>query len=134
MCCVSSELEFKIGQYSKAGRKDETQDSYGVLLATGNVLETKGAAAAIADGMSGSDASKEASESCVKAIFNDYFATPDSWTVTTSVSKVLSALNRWMHGQGQSRFGSEKGMVSTLSSAIFKSSSAHLFHVGDSRI
>lgn len=131
---MSSELKLNIGQYSKAGRKDENQDSYGVLLPTGNVLETKGAAAAIADGMSGSDASKEASESCVKAIFNDYFATPESWTVTTSVSKVLSALNRWMYGQGQSRFGSEKGMVSTLSTAIFKSSSAHLFHVGDSRI
>lgn len=131
---MSDELELKIGQFSQTGRKEENQDSYGVLLPSGNLLETKGAAAAIADGMSGSDASKEASESCVRAIFTDYFATPDSWTVTTSISKVLSALNRWMHGQGQSRFGSEKGMVSTLSALIFKSSSGHIFHVGDSRI
>ncbi len=131
---MTNSIELNIGQASKTGRKEENQDSYGVLLPGDNLLETKGAAAAIADGMSGSDASKEASESCVKTLFTDYFATPDSWTVTTSVSKVLSALNRWMHGQGQSRFGSEKGMVSTLSAIIYKSTTGHLFHVGDTRI
>ncbi|SCA56854.1 Serine/threonine protein kinase [Candidatus Terasakiella magnetica] len=131
---MNTDIELKIGQHSQSGRKEENQDSYGVLLPEGNLLTTKGCAAAIADGMSGSDASKEASESCVKTLFTDYFATPESWSVTTSVSKVLSALNRWLHGQGQSRFGSEKGMVSTLSALIFKSNTGHVFHVGDSRI
>lgn len=129
-----SNLSLSIGQYSSRGRKAENQDSYGVLIPEVDLLETKGVVASIADGMSGSEAGKEASESCVKGLFTDYFATPESWTVTTSVEKIVSALNRWLLAQGQSRFGSDQGMVTTFSSLIIKSTTAHIFHIGDSRI
>lgn len=126
--------DIAIGQHSIAGRKEENQDSYGILLPDGDLLAFKGMAAAIADGISGSAAAKEASETCIKNLFTDYFSTPESWGVATSVGRVLGALNRWLFAQSLSRYGSEGAMMSTLSCLILKERTAHIFHIGDSRI
>ncbi len=100
----------------------------------GPLLNTKGIATVIADGMSGSDAGREASQACVNGFLADYFSTPESWTVKTSAQKILSALNHWLHGQGQRRFNSHKGMVTTLTAMVLKSNTGHIFHIGDTRI
>lgn len=131
---VSAAPALSIGQCSIAGRKEPNEDSYGVLIPDPPLLATKGIAMAIADGMSGSIAGKEASESCVKGYLTDYYATPESWTVKTSVHRVLSALNRWLYGQGLSERSAARGLVTTFSGLILKSTTAHVFHVGDSRI
>ncbi len=131
---MSESVSLSIGQHSVAGRKDANEDSYGVLIPDAPLLGTKGVAMVIADGMSGSDAGKDASESCVKSFLTDYYSTSETWTVKTSASQILSALNRWLYGQGQSRFKSNRGMVSTISALVLKSATVHIFHVGDSRI
>ena len=123
-----------VGQHSTAGAKNRNDDSYGVLVPEPILLETKGIAMAIADGMSSSEAAKEASETCVRSFLDDYFATHQSWTVKTSVERVLSAANRWLHSQSEAHFASGRGMVSTFSGVVLKSSVAHIFHAGDSRI
>jgi serine/threonine protein phosphatase PrpC len=123
-----------IGQHSQAGRKSRNDDSYGVVVPDAALLEIKGIAMAIADGMSSSEAAKAASETCVKSFLQDYYATHQSWTVKTSVGRVLCAVNRWLHGQSQANYLSDRGMVSTFSGLVLKSAVAHMFHVGDSRI
>jgi len=70
----------------------------------------------------------------VISFLEDYYSTPDSWSVKHAGQKILSATNSWLHSQGQARYQSTKGMVSTLSLLVFKSTTAYLFHVGDSRI
>jgi eukaryotic-like serine/threonine-protein kinase len=122
-----------VGQHSTAGRKDRNDDSYGVLVPDPPLLAVKGIAMAIADGMSSSDAAKEASENAVKSFLEDYFATAASWTVKKSVGVVLKAVNSWLYGQGQRR-GSDRGMVTTFSGLVLKAGTAHIFHAGDSRI
>ncbi len=117
-----------------AGGKAENEDTCGVQVADGQLLKTKGIAAAIADGMSGSDAGKEASQACVKGFLSDYFSTPETWTVQTSAHKIISALNHWLHGNGQRKYQSHKGMVTTLSALVLKSNTGFIFHVGDTRI
>ncbi|MEA3276590.1 MAG: protein kinase, partial [Pseudomonadota bacterium] len=87
-----------------------------------------------ADGMSSSEGGKEASQICVTSFLNDYFSTPDSWTVKTSATKVLGAINRWLFSQGQMRFESARGMVTTFTAMVLKSTTAHIFHAGDSRL
>ncbi len=84
--------------------------------------------------MSGSDAGKQASHCCVVSFLNDYYSTPDSWSVKQAGQKILSATNSWLYSQGQVRYQSAKGMVSTLSIIVLKSTTAHIFHIGDSRI
>ena len=123
-----------IGLYSKAGRKESNDDSYGIIVPDQPLLETKGIAMAIADGMSTSEAGKEASETCIKSFLMDYYGTHESWTVKTSVSRVLTAVNRWLYSQGQAQYTSDRAMVTTFSGLVLKGAMAHIFHAGDSRI
>lgn len=127
-------LAVEIGQHSIAGRKPRNDDSYGVAIPAGRMLEIKGVAAAIADGMSSSEAAKEASECCVRTFLEDYYATHETWTVPHSVATVLKAVNGWLHAQGERHAYDERGMVSTFSGIVLKSGLAHLFHAGDTRI
>jgi hypothetical protein len=47
---------------------------------------------------------------------------------------VLTALNRWLYAQGQHLRDAEKGHLTTLTLAVVKSRTAHIFHIGDSRL
>lgn len=131
---LDDQLTLSLGQASFAGVKPENEDSIGIRIPEGNLLTTKGAVAVIADGVSAAEAGREASDTCVTNFLSDYFSTPDTWTVKKSAHQVLIALNRWLYGQGQRFIHAEKGYVSTLSIIVFKSRTAHIFHVGDSRI
>lgn len=124
-----------VGQYSDRGVKNENQDSYGVLVPEDAVLQYKGIVAVIADGVSGCEQGKVASETSAKSLLHDYYCTPDSWTVKSSIEKVLLATNRWLYGQGQQvSHNGHRGLATTLSALVIKSSTAHLFHIGDTRI
>ena len=74
-------LKVSVGAYSDKGIKQENEDSYGAYLVEEPQLTHKGVAVVIADGMSGSDAGKEASNCCVTSFLNDYYSTPESWSV-----------------------------------------------------
>jgi serine/threonine protein phosphatase PrpC len=127
-------LKVSIGSASDKGIKPDNEDFFGSLIPEDLQLTHKGITAAIADGMSGSDAGKQASHCCVISFLSDYYSTPDSWSVKHAGQKILSATNSWLYSQGQIRYESTKGMVSTLSIIILKSTTAHIFHIGDSRI
>ena len=136
---MPNNLSVTIGQTSIAGIKPENEDFLGHYIPsqeTGDYtqLESKGITIAIADGMSGSDGGKEASQVSVSQFLSDYYGTPESWTVKQAATKILTALNTWLYSQGQQKYGTAKGMVTTFSAVVFKSQTAHLFHVGDSRI
>lgn len=131
---MSSSLSIDYAASTSAGSKAENADAADARVPKGGALLTKGIAAAIADGMSSSEGGKLASEICISSFLSDYYSTPDSWTVKTSASKVLGAANKWLYAQGQSRFDSARGMVTTFSGLVIKSTTAHVFHVGDSRI
>ena len=127
-------LSFTVAQHSVAGVKPQNEDAIGIRIPQGLTLTNKGAVAVIADGVSAAEAGKEASETCVHNFLSDYYSTPDSWGVKKATTQVLTALNRWLFGQGRSFTDAQKGYVSTFTSVIFKSQTAHIFHVGDSRI
>lgn len=129
-----SSLQIQLGQATDTGPKPVNEDFYGAIIPNEPNLSHKGIAVVIADGVSQSGAGKEASESCVKTFLFDYFSTPDSWSTKTSVGKVLTALNRWLYSKAQMLHTDFRGMASTLSILILKGRTAHLFHVGDSRI
>lgn len=131
---LPGKLRLRLGQHSVAGVKQQNEDAIGIRIPDGNLLTTKGMAAVIADGVSAAEAGREASETCVSNFLSDYFSTPEAWTVKKSAAQVLTALNRWLYGRGQGFSDSRKGYVTTLSALVCKSHTAHLFHVGDSRI
>jgi len=127
-------LSIQSGQFSDAGIKGINDDACGVLIPEDSVITNKGIAALIADGVSSAEGGKEASEACLRGFMNDYFSTPDSWTVKTSGGKVLGSLNRWLHSHASQQYGYAQAMLTTLSVLVIKSGTAHIFHVGDTRI
>jgi len=131
---MSSLLTINAGQHSLAGNKSVNEDACGCHVPNEPQLTAKGLVAVIADGVSSSEGGREAAHACVRSFINDYFSTPDSWTVKTSGQRVLGALNRWLYGGGNTVFNNAQGMLSTLSALVIKSTTAHIFHVGDTRI
>ncbi|KKL90237.1 hypothetical protein LCGC14_1906690, partial [marine sediment metagenome] len=128
-------LNVSVGQFSNAGIKTDNQDSVGFYIPSNlALLETKGIACALADGLSSSNEAKQASQACVTGFLSDYFSTPDSWSVKQSGSKVLTAINTWLHGQSHQFEIASRGLASTFSAIVVKSTTAHIFHVGDTRI
>lgn len=128
------QLAVRIGQYSAAGRQAVNEDFQGIQVPDESLLTSKGLAAVIADGVSGSEAGREGAEACVLSFLTDYFSTPESWTVKTSVHKVLNALNRWLYSQGHARYQTPNALVTTLSALVIKGATVRLFHIGDTRI
>ena len=130
-------LRLSIGQCSDRGRKETNQDFHGILFPREPQLGAKGVAIALADGISSSSVSQVAAESAVKGFLEDYYCTSDAWSVRKSGEHVLTAINSWLHSQtqqSQHRYDREGGYVCTFSGVVIKSTTAHLFHVGDARI
>ena len=130
-------MKVSIGQYSDKGRKETNQDFHGAYIPLEPQLSAKGVAIALADGISSSTVSHIASEAAIKGFLEDYFCTSETWSVKKSAQRVLTAANSWLHAQtrhSQHRYDEGRGYVCTLSALVVKSATAHIFHVGDSRV
>jgi len=131
---MTNKLTVSAGQCSQAGIKSQNEDCCGIRIPEGSDLKYKGIVAITADGVGSSEAGKEASEYCVQGFIADYYSTPMSWSVKTSAERIIHSLNSWLYSQGQRRYASELSLASTLAVLILKSTTAHIFHVGDSRV
>lgn len=134
---MPSDLRISVGQHSERGRKEINQDFHGARVPKEPQLSSKGIAIAVADGIGSSQVSQVASQFAVTGVLEDYYCTSEAWSVKTSVERVLTATNSWLHSQTQNsqyRHDMERGYVCALSALVFKSTTAHLFHVGDTRV
>jgi serine/threonine protein phosphatase PrpC len=134
---MSGQLAISIGQYSDRGRKEINQDFHGALIPDEPLLNFKGIAVVLADGISSSDVSHIASESAVKSFLTDYYCTSEAWSVKMSAQRVIVATNSWLHAQtrqSQYAYERDRGYVCTLSAIVLRATTAHLFHIGDARI
>ncbi|WAJ72049.1 bifunctional protein-serine/threonine kinase/phosphatase [Catenovulum adriaticum] len=129
---MKPQLKVEIGGSSQAGIKPVNQDAFAGQTPKGLALEHKGVALAIADGVSSSRRSHEAAQICVTQFVTDYYSTPDSWRVNKSSARVLTALNSWLFNENQKTY--EDSLVCTFSALVIKSCTAHIFHIGDSRV
>ena len=134
---MQNQLKVSIGQYSCKGRKEINQDFHEVHIPLEPQLTNKGIAVAIADGISSSEVSQEASKVSVISFLEDYFSTSESWSVKKSAQTVLTATNSWLYSQNRQdkyHLDINKGYVCTFSAMIIKSTTAHILNLGDSRI
>ncbi|RZA04561.1 MAG: bifunctional protein-serine/threonine kinase/phosphatase, partial [Moraxellaceae bacterium] len=67
---MAGQLTLSIGQYSDKGRKEINQDFYGASIPKEPFLSLKGAAIALADGVSSSNVSQIASETAIKSFLD----------------------------------------------------------------
>src|SRR5436190_6478825 len=131
------QLRVSVGQHSDRGRKAVNQDFYGFRVPLEPHLSAKGIAIAVADGIGSSDVSQVAAEFAMMAFLDDYYSTSETWSVKKSADRVLAAANSWLHSRTQQsayRYEKDRGYVCTLSGLVLKGTTAHLFHVGDTRV
>ena len=134
---MQNKLQISIGESTSKGKKEINQDFHDLCIPSEPQLTTKGIAVAIADGISSSAVSQIASKTAVTSFLMDYFSTSDSWSVKKSAQMVINATNSWLFSQSkQSQYAhdQDKGYVCTFSAMIFRSNTAHMFHIGDARI
>lgn len=130
-----TQLAVSIGQYSEAGPKPINQDFHGAVVPDGSERALKGIAIALADGISSSKVSQIAAEIAVKSLLTDYYCASDAWAAKTAGERVVRAANAWLHAESRRNWlHGNMGYVCTLSALILKGRTAHMFHVGDSRI
>jgi serine/threonine protein phosphatase PrpC len=130
-------LSVSLGQHSDKGRKETNQDFHGACIPAEPQLSAKGVAMALADGISSSAVSRQASETAVRVFLDDYYCTSPAWSVKKSAFQVLMAVNSWLYSQTRQSpepYEKDRGYVCTFSGLVFKSNTAHLFHAGDARI
>ncbi|UXI02200.1 bifunctional protein-serine/threonine kinase/phosphatase [Photobacterium sp. TY1-4] len=128
-------LRVTCGGFSSAGCREVNQDAFALYQPPRpQVLKHHGVVACIADGVSCSARGQQASHTCVTQFIEDYYSTPASWTVRQAAAKVLTGLNRWLYHHGQHSELRHNGLVTTFSSVVIKSNTAHVIHVGDSRV
>lgn len=134
---LKNKLNVSISQFTSKGLKDVNQDFHDIRVPTGHQLIHKGIAIAISDGISSSDVSQEASKTSVNSFLEDYYSTPESWSVQKSAKRIIHTVNSTLYSKsrhGQYRYDRDRGYVCTFSGMILKSNTAHIFHVGDARI
>jgi serine/threonine protein phosphatase PrpC len=134
---VNQPLGVSIGSATNKGVKPINQDFMGSLIPQEPALSAKGIVLAMADGISSSQVSQIASQTAVSSFLDDYYCTSESWSVKSSVQKVVKSINSWLFAQTRNspyRYEKDKGYICTFSALILKSNTAHLFHSGDTRI
>jgi serine/threonine protein phosphatase PrpC len=134
---VSQPLGVSIGSATNKGIKPVNQDFLGSLVPEEPLLSAKGIVLAMADGVSSSQVSQIASQTAISSFLDDYYCTSESWSVKTSVQKVVKSINSWLFSETRNspyRYEKDKGYICTFSALVLKSNTAHLFHSGDTRI
>lgn len=130
-----SELAVTLAELSIAGRKPINEDGVNTATPpTQHALINKGVVAVVADGVSSAEAGKQASEFCVNHFVQEYYRTPDTWSVSQAGQKTLSSINLSLFKKSHAFAQEQKGFLCTFSGLIIKSRTAHFFHAGDSRI
>ncbi len=130
-----AELKINIACFSEAGVKPVNEDAIGTHVPEASYsLMSKGVTLALADGVSTAEAGKEASETAIERFIDEYYQTPDTWSVARSGEKIISTVNLRLYRKSTDFVTESKGFLCTFSAIIIKSRIAHFFHVGDSRI
>ncbi|MCH8501128.1 MAG: protein phosphatase 2C domain-containing protein [Aliidiomarina sp.] len=131
----SQQLQLDYFVLCNEGGKQGNEDAAAALVPeSAHLLTYKGAIFTVADGVSSAEAGREASTTAVRTFIQDYPKTPDTWSVSHSAGQVLSTINLRLYRHSHAFANEMKGQLCTFSTAIIKSHSAHIFHVGDSRV
>ena len=112
---------------SRVGGRSENQDSYGAMQTSRGYLVT------VCDGMGGGPGGKTASSIAVNEILAGISEGADDETVVNVIIKAVRRANMAIIEAGNEN-PELKGMGSTATVLLISENSAHVAHVGDSRI
>ncbi len=121
-----------VGFYSAIGPRPDNEDFAGAVFGA-DLPEPRGdVVAAIADGIGSAKGGRVAAETAVRGFLDGICELPETTEVQRAASRVLGALNAWMHSQGQ-RDANLAGMGCTFTALVLRGRIAHVVHIGDTR-
>lgn len=124
-----------VAMLCRAGGKTDNEDAADYLIPSDtHQMRYKGSAFVVADGVSSAEAGQQASQTAVTSFLREYPSTPDTWSASHSAEQLLSTINSRLYRHSHAYTNELKGHLCTFSSLIIKSRTAHVFHVGDSRV
>lgn len=128
----SESLQVHIGVASACGRRETNDDFAAAHEDVGNGRATREIVAAIADGISG-PGGRFAAETVVRGFIDGYLSQPSTLGVDRASARALAAMNRWVYAQGR-QDPALKNAATTFSALVLRGRTAHVVHVGDTRI
>lgn len=126
-------LHVGVGQATLRGARTENQDFVACYVGPARGKLTINLIAALSDGMGGARGGRVAAESTVRGFIEACLGQPGTLGVARIGAMAAEAVNRWVYSMGRSDPGLN-GMACTLSALLLCGRSAHLVHIGDSRI
>lgn len=126
-------LVVALGSASEPGPRERNEDFFIAVTPQAPEQAARGTLLAVADGVSGNAGGREAAEALLRTLAADYYTTPDTWSTTHALERVIQAANRWILAQAAAR-PELAGMSSTLSALVLHGTRYTLAQVGDSRI
>ena len=126
-------LHVSIGIASETGRRSRNEDFLGACLGTAVQRAERGVVAAICDGIGGAPGGREAAEIAVRGFLEGYYETPETPGVRRTTSHLVDTLNGWIHAMGRADPHLE-GMGCTFTGLVLRGRTAHVIHVGDTRL
>ena len=84
---MQNNLQISYGQYTSKGVKKINQDYHDIKIPKEPQLTTKGISICIADGISSSAVSQEASRVSIQTFLEDYYCTSEVWSVKNAATK-----------------------------------------------
>jgi serine/threonine protein phosphatase PrpC len=126
-------IQTAIGLASRTGRRPDNQDF--VMVREGAQAEriAYGVVAVLADGMGGAKGGRIAAELACRSFIDAYYSLPVTLGVAAAAERALSGFNSWLHGMA-AMDPNMTGAGTTFSALVLRGRSAHVLHVGDSRI
>jgi len=128
-------FDVEIGHHSERATRERNEDFAAVLPAPAHELQ-RGLVAAVADGVSSGGLGREAAQSTVMSLLNDFHAAPATWETTVVFERLIGAQNAWLadHNRRRSGVGSEhRAGLTTLTALALQGHTWTVAHVGDTR-
>ncbi|PCM47635.1 protein kinase [Pseudomonas fluorescens] len=122
-------LQLSFAQASATGPRAENQDALRLVTPAPALAASKGYLVAIADGVSQCADGGLAARSTLQALAQDYYATPQTWSVAQALDRLLLAQNRWLQASGGGQ-----PLLTTVSALVLRGRRFTLAHVGDCRV
>jgi serine/threonine protein phosphatase PrpC len=128
-------FEVDVGLCSERGTRSVNEDHAAVRAPAAGDDESRGLIAAIADGVSAGGLGREAAQTSVLALVDDYHAVPDTWDTTVVLDRLLTAQNTWLADHNRRRQAQKGGLTAhtTLTALVLRGHAFTLAHVGDTR-
>jgi serine/threonine protein phosphatase PrpC len=124
-------FDVEIGHHSDRGPRDHNEDFAGALQDG-----QRGLVAAVADGVSTGGLGREAAQTTVTSLLNDFHAAPATWETTVVFDRLIGAQNAWLadHNRRRNGIGGERLTgLTTLTALALQGHTWTLAHVGDTR-